>query len=77
MCSSSDSSTLPARSNGGAANASPSAVGRMLINPAAHSWMITSAELGDAPVESHAWQVPRVGCPANGSSATGVKIRTR
>ena len=24
----------------------------------------------------HAWLVPSVGCPANGSSATGVKIRT-
>ena len=28
------------------------------------------------PASSHAWQVPRVGWPANGSSRLGVKIRT-
>ena len=30
-----------------------------------------------AAAPSQAWQVPSVGWPAKGSSATGVKIRTR
>ena len=29
------------------------------------------------PASSQAWQVPSVGWPANGSSVTGVKMRTR
>ena len=32
---------------------------------------------GAPPASSQAWHVPSVGCPANGSSATGVKMRTR
>ena len=32
---------------------------------------------GVPPAPSQAWQVPRVGCPAKGSSVAGVKIRTR
>ena len=30
-----------------------------------------------AAASSQAWQVPSVGCPANGSSCAGVKMRTR
>ena len=37
---------------------------------------ITSS-CGSPPASSQAWQVPSVGWPANGSSASGVKIRTR
>ncbi len=69
------SSTGPSRSSGGAANARPASVRRIVISPASHSWVNRSAPL---PVSSaQAWQVPSVGWPANGSSATGVKIRTR
>jgi hypothetical protein len=77
MCSTSDSSTGPERSSGGAAKASPSAVRRTGISPAAHSCTTTPAPDPMWPSASQAWQVPRVGCPAKGSSRAGVKIRTR
>jgi hypothetical protein len=70
------SSTEPERTIGGAANARPSAVRRSGTSPAAHSCTISSA-VGEPPADSQAWQVPSVGWPANGSSFTGVKIRTR
>ena len=66
-------STGPFRISGGAANASPSGVRRTGTRPAAHSCTMVSC----SRPPSHAWQVPSVGWPANGSSATGVKMRTR
>ena len=69
------SSTGPERISGGAANASPAAVRRTVTSPAPHSWTTISRRRRGRP--SQAWQVPSVGCPANGSSATGVKMRTR
>ena len=32
---------------------------------------------GLPPAASQAWQLPSVGCPANGSSPSGVKMRTK
>ena len=69
------SSTGPVRISGGAANASPS-------GGAAHRHEARGALLHDGVAArrrpaSQAWQVPSVGWPANGSSATGVKMRTR
>ena len=78
--SSSSSSTGPSRSTGGAANASapsPPSVWRTGTSPAPHSWIATPGSRLAPPAASHAWQVPSVGCPAKGSSAAGVKIRTR
>src|SRR4051812_19788990 len=51
-------------------------VRRTVTRPAAHSWVIVS---GAPPPwrSSQAWHVPSVGWPAKGSSATGVKMRTR
>lgn len=71
------SSTGPPRSNGGAAKASRPPVWRTGTRPAAHSWTMTPGVAGRPPASSQAWQVPSVGCPANGSSRPGVKIRTR
>ncbi len=71
------SSTGPSFSSGGAANASPFSVSRRVTSPAPHSCTTVPAWRGAPPAASQAWQVPSVGCPANGSSATGVKIRTR
>ena len=53
------------------------AVRRTGTSPDAHSWTITSSRRATPPRSSQAWQVPSVGCPANGSSDVGVKIRTR
>ena len=75
---SSSSSTAPERWSGGAANAKPCSSWRTSISPAAHSCTTRSACLGvPPPTVSQAWQVPSVGWPANGSSRTGVKMRTR
>ena len=42
------------------------------------SCTITSSRFGAPPPSvSQAWHVPSVGCPAKGSSSTGVKMRTR
>ena len=71
------SSTGPLRSSGGAAKARPACVCRTVISPAWHSCTIAPGLAGRPPASSQAWQVPRVGCPANGSSLVGVKIRTR
>ena len=71
------SSTGPLRSSGGAAKARPACVCRTVISPAWHSCTIAPGLAGRPPASSQAWQVPRVGCPANGSSPVGVKIRTR
>ena len=76
MCPATASSTGPDRTSGGAANASPAGTWRISIKPAPHSCTNTSGQAGFPPASSHAWQVPRVGCPANGSSRLGVKIRT-
>ena len=76
MCSASGSSTGPDRMSGGAAKASPAGTWRISTRPAPHSWMNTSGRAGFPPDSSQAWQVPRVGWPANGSSRLGVKIRT-
>ncbi len=38
--------------------------------------MRLSAAAGTRPVATSTWAVPSVGCPANGSSMRGVKIRT-
>jgi hypothetical protein len=73
----SGSSTGPDRTSGGAASASPASVGRIWIRPAPHSCTYVSGLAGPPPASSQAWQVPSVGCPANGNSAAGVKIRTR
>ena len=73
---SSSSSTGPSRSTGGAANARPSAVWRRVTSPARHCCTTVPAWRGAPPASSQAWHVPRVGWPAKGSSATGVKIRT-
>ena len=35
------------------------------------------AARGLPPACNQAWQLPRVGCPAKGSSPPGVKMRTR
>ena len=70
------SSTGPERSSGGAANASPASVRRTRTSPAPHS-CTTILRRAVAPASSQAWQVPSVGCPANGSSTAGVKMRTR
>ena len=75
--SSSASATGPERISGGAANASPASVRRIGTSPAPHSCTIRSSARGVPPASSQAWQVPSVGCPANGSSTSGVKIRTR
>ena len=73
------SSTGPLRTCGGAANARPAWPGacRTVTSPAWHSCTIAPGLAGRPPASSQAWQVPRVGCPANGSSTVGVKIRTR
>ena len=71
------SSTGPLRTSGGAANARPASVGRTVTSPAWHSCTMPPGSAGRPPASSQAWQVPRVGCPANGSSLDGVKIRTR
>jgi len=46
-----------------------------------HAWLAAGGATPGSrvapPAASHAWQVPSVGCQAQGSSATGVKIRTR
>lgn len=42
----------------------------------AHSCTMCPACCGCPPCASQAWQVPSVGCPANGISAAGVKMRT-
>ena len=76
-CASRSSVSGPSRSTGGAAKASPSAPRRTRTRPAWHSCTITPPSRGVPPAPSHAWQVPRVGCPAKGSSVAGVKIRTR
>ena len=78
------------RVSGGAAKAMrtaeavvPPARGRSATTPTAHSWrtsMISPAgpvAWGWPPWASQAWQVPRVGWPAKGSSQPGVKMRTR
>ncbi len=70
------SSTGPLRTRGGAANASPASVRRTVIRPASHSCPMAPGSAGRPPASSQAWQVPSVGCPANGSSRAGVKIRT-
>ena len=75
--STSASSTGPDRSNGGAANANWLSPRRIRTSPAAHSCTTAAASFGAPPISSHAWHVPSVGCPANGSSTDGVKIRTR
>jgi hypothetical protein len=77
ISSTSESSTGPERISGGSAKARPSLVRRTVTRPAPHSCTIASTSRGSPPASSHAWQVPRVGWPANGSSATGVKMRTR
>ena len=77
MCRTSGSSTGPDRTRGGAANSSRPEARRTGIRPAAHSCTIVPAWRGVPPASSQAWQVPRVGWPANGSSADGVKMRTR
>ena len=74
------SSTGPLRRSGGAANArpaSPASPCRTVTSPASHSCTMAPGSAGRPPASSQAWQVPSVGCPANGSSAVGVKIRTR
>ena len=76
MCPASGSSTGPDRSSGGAAKASPAGTWRISTRPAPHSCTNTSGRAGLPPASSHAWQVPRVGWPAKGSSRLGVKIRT-
>ena len=76
-CSATDSSTGPLRTSGGAANARPASVRRTVMRPASHSCTMAPGSAGRPPVSSQAWQVPSVGCPANGSSRVGVKIRTR
>ena len=77
MCSARGSSTGPDRTSGGAAKAKPAGTWRISIRPAPHSCTYTSGRVGFPPASSHAWQVPRVGWPANGSSRLGVKMRTR
>ena len=67
----------PVRISGGAPKARPPAAWRMVTRPAPHSWTMASAEPGLLLAASQAWQVPSVGCPANGSSWPGVKMRTR
>ena len=49
----------------------------MGIRPLAHSCTMRVGSWGVPPWASQAWQVPRVGWPANGISAAGVKMRTR
>ena len=72
------SSTGPERTRGGAAKKPyPSSRTRIGINPAAHSCTACSASSGVPPASRQACQVPSVGWPANGSSRTGVKMRTR
>ena len=71
------SSTAPDRTSGGAWNARPSLDRRSGTSPAPHSCTITSFDFGVFPASSHAWHVPSVGWPANGSSSVGVKMRTR
>ena len=61
----------------GAAKARPSPVRRTGTSPAPHSWTTVSRSFGTPPASSHAWHVPSVGWPANGSSSDVVKIRTR
>ena len=39
-----------------------------MISPAWHSCTMAPGSAGRPPVSSQAWQVPSVGCPANGSS---------
>ena len=41
------------------------------------SGALLSGLRGLAPAASQAWHEPSVGCPANGSSPEGVKMRTR
>ena len=43
--------------------------GGSVTSPAPHSCTIASAPRGAPPCSSQAWQVPSVGCPANGSSS--------
>ena len=76
--SSSGSSTGPERISGGALKASwPCGDLRIGTRPTPHSWMITSCLAGGPPASSQACAEPSVGWPANGSSRSGVKIRTR
>ena len=77
MRSTNASSTGPERTRGGAANANRSPVVRIVMSPAAHSCTVTSSRFGWPPDVRQAWHVPSVGWPANGSSRTGVKMRTR
>ena len=74
--SSSASSGAPERISFGAAKASRPSSRRMGMRPMPHSCTIRSPR-GCPPAASHAWQLPRVGCPANGGSSFGVKMRTR
>lgn len=67
----------PERINGGAAKHSRPPSRRMLTKPAPHSWMISASLRGVPPAVSQAWQLPSVGCPANGISRSSVNIRTR
>ena len=70
------SSTGPLRTSGGAANARPRA-GPPHRDQAGLAFLHDGARVGGRPpASSQAWQVPSVGCPANGSSRAGVKIRT-
>ena len=64
------------RCNGGAAKASRVPLRRISTKPALHCCTTVPARRGAPPCCSQAWQVPKVGCPANAISLMGVKMRT-
>ena len=57
------------------ASVAPSASTTTSSTPAPHSWR--SVPAGSRPVRTRVCAAPTLGCPAKGSSADGVKIRTR
>lgn len=77
MRSSIGSSSGPLRRRGGAANARRAPSRRMRTRPTPHCCTTVPASRGTPPAASQAWALPSVGCPANGSSVVGVKMRTR
>ena len=71
------SSTAPLRKSGGAANANRGGLRRIGTKPAPHSCTTRCESRGRFPASSHAAQLPKVGCPANGISRSSVKMRAR
>ena len=71
----SSSATGPTRSRGVADSSTRSTSKRTPISPAPQCCTTESVEPASSPSRRSTHAVPRVGCPANGISPPGVKIR--